>query len=76
MRTDVNTKQENKIMRDKLIEFGGRRSAINSMTCDRAPELLAAGSSLGIAVFNHPRTKHIEFQSRKIEPDMFRMGKT
>ena len=38
-------------MRNVMIEFGGNRSAINSMTCDRAPELIAAGSSLGIATF-------------------------
>ena len=43
--------RKTKTMRNVMIEFGGHRSAISTMTSDRAPELLAAGSSLGIAVF-------------------------
>ena len=43
--------RKTKTMRNVMIEFGGHRSAIITMTSDRAPELVAVGSSLGIAVF-------------------------
>jgi len=40
-----------KTMRKVMIEFGGHRAAIKTMTCDRAPELLSAAQSIAIAVF-------------------------
>ena len=43
--------RKSKIMRNARIEFCGNRSAVNTMSCDRAPELLSAGASLAIATF-------------------------